>query len=132
MRDKLFALCAVLTCAFAPVLFPQAPPAPTYMATEVQGYRLKVAQDNAIIAGKDLTLARQQLDAATAAAQQSYSALLAEADKVKAENKWPAEVTFNPNVPISDPKKVTFNAPPPKAEPAPAAAKPAPADKPKS
>jgi hypothetical protein len=80
------------------VLAAQTPP-PQYMPSEVQALRLQVKQKDAIIAQRDSQEAMSR-------AQAAFAALLAEGEKIKADNKWPAEVKF-------DPQGLVFIAPPP-------------------
>jgi hypothetical protein len=88
---------------FGSLVFGQQAAAPTYTPTELQSANLKVAQLKAIVAKRDLDQAQQNF--ATL-----YKALTDEGDKVKADNHWPVEVTFDSNtltftVPPASPKK---------------------------
>ena len=60
-----------------------------YQPNELQSLRLKVTQQQAQIAQKDLFIAQQNFQIALAA-------LKVEGDKVKRENQWDAGVIFNP------------------------------------
>jgi hypothetical protein len=76
---------------------------PKYQPTEVQSLRLQVRQ-------KDALLAKRALDDAQTAFQKALTDLNSESEKVKTENNWPKEVSFNPNdlsytEPAKDPKK---------------------------
>lgn len=62
---------------------------PKYQPNEMQSLQLKVAQQQAQIAQKDLFIAQQNF-------QLALATLKAESDRVKQENKWDAEVIFNP------------------------------------
>lgn len=75
--------------------------------TKEQTLELKVAQLTAIIAQKEAQ------DAA-ARSQAAMKALVDAADKVKADNKWDAATTFDPNT-------LAFTPPKPKPAPAPVA-----------
>jgi len=85
-------------------LFAQSPAAPAkYEPSEVEQLRLQLA-------AKDAQIAQIQFQNAQYVFQQAIARLHAEADKVKAEHKWPAEVQFKPET-------LTFAAPaPPKPE----------------
>jgi len=97
-------LAALLGVGFAAVMAQRKPA--TYIPNENQVLRLKVKQDAAIIAQKDLQVVQQRF-------QDALNALNAEAEKVKTESKWPKEVTFSPDT-------LTFSAPVvPKPSPAP-------------
>jgi hypothetical protein len=105
----------VITILFtlALIAFAQTPPAgppKSYTPTEVQSLRLKVAQQAALLAQRDVNDAQTRFQA-------SIAAFRAEADKVKAENHWPDVVTF-------DMGALTFAAPAVAAPPAPAATAP--------
>ena len=90
---------------------------PKYSPTEVQGLRLKVAQQAAQLAQRELQLACSEPQQKF---QKAIGDLNAEADKVKTENGWPKEVGFNPDT-------LAFTEPPPPAPPTPKPAeKPAP------
>jgi hypothetical protein len=87
-------ICFLVSCltvlGFA--TFGQAP-TPKYQPTEIQLLRLQVLQ-------RDAQIAQMQF-------YQKVAALQAEGQKVKTENKWPADVRFNPDT-------LTFEeAPPP-------------------
>ncbi len=76
-----------------------------YKPTEIQSLRLQVRQKDAQLAQANLQVAQQQFQAALAN-------LTAEAEKVKLEQKWPADTQFSPNdlsfsapVPAKDVKK---------------------------
>lgn len=71
--------------------------APSYVPTEIQALRLKSAKDDAIIASQDLQNLRNQLDKAQSAYTASLKAYTDAADKIKAENKWGADVQFDMN-----------------------------------
>lgn len=91
----------VVTFALAVVFFAQVPPAAPpakYEATEIQQLRLKVKFQEAQLLNKDLLELQGKLNAAV-------MELRTEAEKVKAENKWPKEVNF-------DFQTQTFSAPP--------------------
>jgi|SRR5882724_8702909 len=88
-----------LTLLFGATLLAQSSPV-KYEPTEVELLRLQVAQ-------KDAQIAQMQLQQAQQIFQQSFGRLRAEADKIKAEHKWPAEVQFKSDT-------LTFAAPPPK------------------
>ena len=72
-----------------------------YPLSEIQTLRLQVKQKDAQIAQQNVFVAQQSFSAA-------LKALKEEAEKVRIENKWPAEVQFSPeqlvfadSVPIS-------------------------------
>jgi len=88
---------------------------PKYSPTEVQGLRLKVAQQAAQLAQRELQLACSEPQQKF---QKAIGDLNAEADKVKMENGWPEEVGFNPDT-------LVFSVPPPPPAPKPTE-KPAP------
>lgn len=68
-----------------------------YPLSEIQTLRLQVKQKDAQIAQQNVFVAQQAFSAA-------IKALRDEADKVKVENKWPAEVQFSPeNLMFVDP-----------------------------
>lgn len=88
-----------LSLLLVSVAVAQAPPAaPAYQPSEVQQLRLKVAQQSAQLAQANLREAQQQFQSAVAN-------LSAEGEKVKQENKWPADVTLNLD-------SLTFSVPP--------------------
>lgn len=84
-----------------------------YEPTEVQTLRLQVKQKDAIIAQSQIAMAQTQLNAAQAHFQEVLASLNAEADKVKADNKWDKDkVVFDPQAlvfklaaPTATPKK---------------------------
>jgi predicted lipid-binding transport protein (Tim44 family) len=88
----------VLLLSIAAALFAQAPPPKKYQPTEVESLRLQVKQ-------KDAQLASYQAQQAQQAAQKAYADLMAEADKVKEAEHWPANVQF-------DPSQLSFSEPP--------------------
>jgi len=97
---------AVITILFALVMIAfagQASPA-KYAPTEVQSLRLKVAQQAAQLAQRDLQDAQTRF-------QTAVSALREEGEKVKVESKWPKDVVF-------DLGSLTFSAPAPAPAPA--------------
>jgi|SRR6267142_4273374 len=75
-----------LTLLFSATLLAQSPPA-KYEPTEVELLRLQVAQ-------KDAQIAQIQLQQAQQMFQQALGRLQVQADIIKAEHKWPAEVQF--------------------------------------
>jgi hypothetical protein len=83
----------------------------TYLPNETQTLRLKVKQDAAVIAQKDMQVVQQRF-------QDALNALNAEAEKVKLENKWSPDVKFAPDTLTFDVPKLT-----PLPSPAPAPAK---------
>jgi hypothetical protein len=76
---------------------------PKFEPTEIQSLRLQIRQRDAQIAQKDLFTANQRF-------QLTLGELQAEAQKIKTENKWPADVRFNPDT-------LVFEEPPKPAEP---------------
>jgi hypothetical protein len=62
----------------------------TYLPSETQTLRLKVKQDAAVIAQKDMQVVQQRF-------QDALNALNSEAEKVKVENRWPKDVKFSPD-----------------------------------
>jgi len=88
---------------------PQDKPPTAFTPTEVQALRLQVKQ-------KDAQLAQQAMSAAQANFSKALLDLNAEAERVKSEQHWNKDVTFNPN-------DLSFSAPAP--APVPAVAKPA-------
>jgi len=86
-----------LTLLLSATLLAQTPPV-KYEPTEVEMLRLQVAQ-------KDAQIAQIQLQQAQQMFQQALGRLHLEADKIKAEHKWPAEVQFKMDT-------LTFAAPP--------------------
>src|SRR6266404_7794961 len=100
--DSQMKIALSLTLLFSATLLAQTPPA-KYEPTEVEQLRLQLA-------AKDAQIAQIQFQNAQYVFQQAIARLHAEADKVKAEHKWPAEVQFKPET-------LTFAAPaPPKPE----------------
>ena len=89
---------------------------PKFSPTEVQGLRLKVAQQAAQLAQRELQFACSEPQQKF---QKAIGDLNAEADKVKTENGWPKETTFNPDT-------LVFSMPPPPPAPAKPTEKPAP------
>jgi len=88
------------------VLLAQSPAAPVkYEPSEVEQLRLQLA-------AKDAQIAQIQFQNAQYVFQQAIARLHAEADKVKAEHKWPAEVQFKPET-------LTFAVPAPPKPPVP-------------
>jgi len=73
-----------------------------YKLTEVQQLKLKVTQQEAQLLQAQLQNIQRQF-------QDKVSQLMQEAQKVKLENGWPPETTF-------DPDKLLFSAPPAKEE----------------
>lgn len=81
---------------------------PKYLPNQIQSLQLKVAQQKAQIAQKDLFIAQQNFQAALSELEQA-------GDKVKTENSWDRGVVFNPEtlafidgpklVPTKDEKK---------------------------
>jgi hypothetical protein len=67
----------------------QAPQPKKYQPSEVESLRLQVKQ-------KDAQLASYQAQQAQQAAQKAYADLMAEADKIKESEHWPANVMFSP------------------------------------
>jgi len=86
-------------------LFAQSPAPVKYEPTEVEQLRLQLA-------AKDAQIAQIQFQNAQYVFQQAIARLHAEADKVKAEHKWPAEVQFKQET-------LTFAAPAPPKPPVP-------------
>lgn len=85
---------AILTNAQAPT-----PAPPKYQPTEIQLLKLQVKQ-------KDARLAQVQAAQAQAQFQAAMADLMKEAESIKVENKWPAEVIFNAdNVSYQEPVK---------------------------
>jgi hypothetical protein len=78
-----------------------------YEPTEIQSLRLKVDQQKALLAQRDLQQAQANMQAAMAA-------LTEESAKIKKENGWPEDVTFNPD-------SLAFSSPAPTPAAAPAA-----------
>jgi hypothetical protein len=105
MRVKLIITLVIVFAGLVLALFGQTPAPVTYKPTEIQTLRLQLAQRDAQLAQKDLQEAQTRF-------QQALVNLTNEANKVKADNKWPADVQFSPN-------DLTFSAPPP-LQPAPA------------
>lgn len=99
-------LLALVMVAFAPAQAPAT--SAKYTPTEVQALRLKVAQQAAQIAQRDLQDAQTRF-------QTALASLREEGERVKAESKWPKDVVF-------DWGTLTFN----EAPAAPATPKPAP------
>ncbi len=71
-----------------------------YKLSEIQSLRLQVKQKEAIIAKNNLDQAQHNF-------QQALTDLTSEGDKIKSENGWPKETTFEPNT-------LQFSAPPAK------------------
>jgi hypothetical protein len=94
----LVGLAALLGVGFAAVMAQRKPA--TYIPNENQVLRLKVKQDAAVIAQKDMQVVQQRF-------QDALNALNAEADKVKAENRWPKDVKFSPDTLTFDMPKLT-------------------------
>jgi len=82
------------------------PPPSKYQPTEVQNLRLKVKQQDLIIASKNAQELQKALQDAQKDAQTKYADLMKEADTVKTEQKWPANLIFNPD-------QLSFTEPPP-------------------
>ena len=96
---------AVITIMFTLVMIAFAGQAASkYQPSEVQSLRLKVAQQAAQLAQRDLQDAQTRF-------QTAVSALRDEGEKVKVESKWPKDVVF-------DLGSLTFSAPQPAATPA--------------
>jgi hypothetical protein len=74
-----------------------------YKLTEVQQLKLKVTQQEAQLLQAQLQNIQRQF-------QDKVSQLMSEANKVKLENGWPPDTSF-------DPDKLVFSAPPAKEEP---------------
>jgi hypothetical protein len=70
-----------------------------YKPTETQGYKLQLAQKDAIIA-------KQAKDVTDANFNKAYTALQNTASQVVVENKWPKDLIFSPD-------KLDFTAPVP-------------------
>jgi hypothetical protein len=89
---------------------------PKYAPSEVQALRLQVRQ-------KDAQLAQRELQMTCTEPQQKFqkaiSDLNAEAEKVKKDNGWPKEATFNPDT-------LAFTEPPPAKPAVPPAPEPKP------
>jgi hypothetical protein len=71
-----------------------------FQPSETQVLRLQLRQKDAIIAQKDMQVVQQRF-------QDALNALNAEADKVKAENRWPKDVKFSPDTLTFDMPKLT-------------------------
>lgn len=106
IRIIAFAAIAILV-ALVMVAFAGQNDPPKYQPTEVHALRLKVAQQAAQLAQRDLQDAQTRF-------QQSLATLREEGERVKSEEKWPKDVVF-------DIGSLTFTAPQPPAAPVPAA-----------
>ena len=93
-------LAVVVLFLIASTLGAQGVKAPEYKPTEIQSLRLQVKQ-------KDAQIAQRDLQSAQARFQEAFAALNNEAAEVKKENKWPDDVSFDPNT-------LNFTAPAPK------------------
>ena len=114
--EKLCGLLAVLFAFAAVVLglavIVQGQGAPL-KPTEEQNMRLQLKQKDAIIAYQQVQMVSAALDRAKEQHQAAFAALNAEADKVKAENKWDLGTIFNPDF---NEKTPAFTAAPKPAE----------------
>jgi hypothetical protein len=95
------------------MLFAQAPAPSKYAPSDDQLHRLQVSYLQAQLAQRDMQIAQQRM-------QSALGQMAADAEKIKAENKWPANVQFNPDtLSFSEPESHS-NVPAGPTKPAPA------------
>ena len=80
--------------------------AQTYKPTETQQMRLKIKQQDAIIAKQQMEAAQRALQDAQKAFQDKVKALSDEGEAVRKEQKWPETVKFDfDNLTFAEPPK---------------------------